>query len=61
MREKIEIEEMVSKVIPWLEASTSDVPGMTYEEGVDAALRWALGDCDDEPIENEYQGDDDGS
>lgn len=31
----------------------TDVPGMTYEEGVSAALRWVLGDTDDKPINPE--------
>ena len=29
----------------------SNVPGMTYEEGVAYALRWALGHDDAEPME----------
>lgn len=27
-------------------------PGMTYEQGVEAALLWVLGDSDDPPIED---------
>lgn len=27
-------------------------PGMSYEEGVSAALRWVLGEADDEPMES---------
>lgn len=29
----------------------SNVPGMSYEEGVDSALRWVLGDTDDAPMD----------
>lgn len=28
-------------------------PGMTYEQGVDAALRWVTGESDDRPMEDE--------
>lgn len=27
-------------------------PGMTYEEGVSAALRWVSGDTDEHPMED---------
>jgi hypothetical protein len=53
MRSKKEIEEQINKAIPSIEKGRSDVPGMTYEEGVDNALRWALGDSDDAPIEDD--------
>jgi hypothetical protein len=29
----------------------SKYPGMTYEEGVRAALEWVTGDVDDHPME----------
>jgi hypothetical protein len=51
MRDRKEIEEQIGKTIPSIEKGGSDVPGMTYEEGVDNALRWVLGDSDDEPME----------
>ncbi len=50
-RDRREIENMIDKAAPSLESGQSAVAGMTYEEGVDAALRWALGDSDDAPIE----------
>ena len=34
-----------------IEKGTTAVPGMTYEDGVDAALRWAMGDSDDAPMD----------
>lgn len=32
--------------------SGSRWPGMTYEQGVDNALRWAAGESDDDPMED---------
>jgi len=43
------IEDQIAKTLPSLESGQSDVPGMTYEEGVDTALRWVKGDTDDPP------------
>ena len=34
------------------EKGSSRWPGMTYEEGVDAAIRWMNGDTDDKPMED---------
>lgn len=31
--------------------------GQTYEEGVDDAIRWMLGESDDEPLGPEYDED----
>lgn len=35
----------------WEETGGTAVRGMSYEAGVSAGLRWALGDSDDVPIE----------
>jgi hypothetical protein len=53
LRTATEIENQLYKAQNWTSAGNTDVPGMTYEEGVEAALRWALGEEDNEPIENE--------
>ena len=53
-----EIEKQLSKAQDWSSNGKTDVSGMTYEEGVESALRWALGEEDSEPIENEYSEDD---
>lgn len=53
MRDRKEIEEQMHKAEDTVMEGGSKVPGMTYEEGVDNALRWALGDSDDKPIEDE--------
>lgn len=34
------------------ENAPSQWPGMTYEQGVSAALRWVLGDTDDKPMDD---------
>lgn len=43
-----EIEEVISNVVGQMAEGGSRYPGMSYEEGVDEALRWALGDNDNE-------------
>jgi len=57
MRSKHEIEDMIAKAGLYLENGATAVGGMTYEEGVDAALRWVLGETEDEPIEEEFDDD----
>jgi hypothetical protein len=52
MRSRKEIEAMQHKAGDIAIDGESQVPGMSYEEGVENALRWALGDSDDEPIED---------
>jgi hypothetical protein len=54
-----EIENQLSKAQSWSSFGDTDVPGMSYEEGVEAALRWVLGEEDSEPIENEFSDEDD--
>jgi hypothetical protein len=49
-----EIEQQLFKAQTWAFMDATDVSGLTYEQGVEAALRWVLGDDDVEPIENEY-------
>jgi len=49
-----EIENMESYAQEWISEGETYVPGMTYEEGVSAALQWVLGNSDDSPIENPY-------
>lgn len=36
----------------WEAKGASDCPAESFESGVSAALRWALGDSNDKPIEN---------
>lgn len=48
-----EIREQINKTHNSTDEGTTAVPGMTYEEGVQAALNWALGDWDDKPMEDD--------
>ncbi len=52
MRADSEIDEQLNKAA---EASDKGTrwPGMSYEQGVEAALLWMRGDVDDPPIEDE--------
>jgi hypothetical protein len=50
MRTREEIEDQISAAC---HSGSSKWPGMTYEEGVDQALRWALEDDDNKPMEEE--------
>jgi hypothetical protein len=51
-----EVRDMQNDAEDWIAQGETDVSGMTYEEGVSYALRWVLGDSDDKPIENVYDG-----
>ena len=46
-----QIDEQLEKAEAVIQEGGSNVPGMTYEEGVAYALRWALGHDDAEPME----------
>ena len=53
MRSEREIENEVNAAADVIAQGESRVPGMSYEEGVDAALRWALGWQDERPMSDE--------
>ena len=46
------VDEELNKANASIEAGTTRWPGMTYEQGVDAALRWACGHTDERPMED---------
>lgn len=48
-----EIEEQLTKAIEQNHKGASRWPGMSYEQGVENALRWATGETDDKPMEDE--------
>lgn len=52
MRDEDEIDAELSRVERAIETGRSAWPGMTYEEGVDAALRWAMGWTEVAPMED---------
>lgn len=39
-----EIDDVLNKCAEHIEAGTTKFSGMTYEQGVDAAIRWMQGD-----------------
>lgn len=47
-----EIEEQISRASDSVARGSTRWPGMTYEQGVDAALRWVLGENDEAPMED---------
>lgn len=46
-----DIEDQIALATAQTERGESKVPGMTYEEGVDAALRWAIGEAEEPPMD----------
>jgi hypothetical protein len=51
MRDSDEVREQVDQALERVYSSDgSKFPGMTYEEGVAAALLWALGETDEVPM-----------
>jgi hypothetical protein len=52
MRSRAEIEEIQFQADELVEQGRTKVPGMSYEEGVTAALQWALGDSDENPMDD---------
>lgn len=50
MRSDEEAEAMLNDGLPDGAENPSKWPGMTYEQGVDAAARWLLGWTDENPL-----------
>jgi len=50
-----EIDDTISKCFDEMESGSTRYPGLTYEEGVLAALDWAFGTSDDNPMEDESE------
>jgi hypothetical protein len=48
-----EMDAVVNEVSEQIHAGGSKFPGMSYEEGVEAALRWVLWDDSPNPMEEE--------
>lgn len=53
MRTEKEIDEQIDRALNVMDTKGTDVPGMSYEEGVEAALRWVLEHEPEPPIESE--------
>ncbi len=52
MRPQAEIDEQLNRALESEEAGRSKWPGMTYEQGVEAAIRWMSGQVEDKPMED---------
>ena len=48
LKSKKEIEHVIGNCIEQMEDGSSRYPGISYEEGIEQALRWVLGEDDDE-------------
>ena len=51
-RPQSEIDDQLNKAAEGLDTG-SKWPGMSYEQGVDAALRWVAGYSDEAPMDDE--------
>lgn len=58
MRTEKELDEQLIKAMDYTMNDATAVKDMTYEQGVEYALRWALGSSDDLPIETDYDEED---
>lgn len=45
-----DIEELLNKCIESSDSGKSKFPGMSYEEGIQAAIGWMTGDRDGHPL-----------
>lgn len=45
-----EIDDVLNECSEYTSDGTSKFPGMTYEQGVEAGIRWVTGDGDDNPM-----------
>lgn len=52
-RTRDEIEAVRARAAAQVNDGGSSWPGMSYEQGVENALAWAVGDIDDNPMEDE--------
>lgn len=53
MRTEDEINDQIDAAMAQMDEGGSRWPGMTYEQGVEAALRWAVGDEEMPPMDEE--------
>jgi hypothetical protein len=52
MLDESEVEDYLADKLPDGAEGPSKWPGMSYEQGVDAALRWVMGWTDEKPLED---------
>ena len=53
VRTDAEIDDVIGKCMDAENECRSAYPGMTYEQGVNEALRWVTGEIDDNPMADE--------
>jgi hypothetical protein len=46
-----EIDQLLNECCDQINTGGSKFSGMTYEQGLDAAIRWLTGDADEYPLE----------
>jgi hypothetical protein len=52
MKSKKEIEDMLDKVLSNKEAIAHNLRGMSYPEGIEAALEWVMGLREEPPVDD---------
>lgn len=55
MKKPLEIQEMLHKAQEWVNNEASLYLDLSYEEGVMHALRWALSQENESPIQQDYK------
>lgn len=49
---KEDIDEVLNQCSDAADSGRSKFPGMSYEQGVEAAIRWLIGDDDSNPMDD---------
>jgi hypothetical protein len=52
-RSQEEIDSQLNMTTEAVDAGSTNWPGMSYEQGVENALRWVTGESDDPPMEDD--------
>ena len=47
-----QIDDVKNRIMEQMDKGGSKFHGMTYEEGLDAAIRWLFGETEDDPMED---------
>jgi len=49
-RKQREIDDLISRALEYVHTGKSKFHGMSYEEGIVAALEWVTGESDEDPM-----------
>ena len=52
-RDRKEIDDQLNRTTEAVDSGATAWPGMSYEQGVENALRWVTGESDDPPMEDD--------